>query len=61
VRSEAIFRASETISNKFMLCGTVSRATRRLHISSKDMHETINLAFTKVGAIPDIALDSDPI
>jgi len=59
VRSEAIFRASETITNKFMLCGTVSKAARRLHISSNDMHETINLAFTKVGMTQDIALVGD--
>ena len=60
MRSEAIFRASETITNKFMLCGTVATAARRLHISSNDMRETINLAFTKVRVIPDIALVSDP-
>ena len=60
MRSEAIFRASETIPNKFMLCGTISKAARRLHISSNDMHETINLAFTKVGVISVIALGSNP-
>jgi len=43
-----------------MLCGTVATAARRLHISSNDMRETINLAFTKVRVIPDIALVSDP-
>jgi hypothetical protein len=33
MRSEAIFRAKEMIENKFTLCLSVSKATRRTHIS----------------------------
>jgi len=48
MRSEVIFRASETIGNKYKLCQTVSKATRRLHIASSDMNQTINSAFAKI-------------
>jgi len=48
MRSEAIFRAKEMIENKFSLCLTVSKATRRLHISPRSTGETISSAFAKV-------------
>jgi len=50
MRSEVIFRASATIGNKYKLCQTVSKATRRLHIASADMNQTINSAFIKIAA-----------
>jgi hypothetical protein len=53
MRSEIIFRAKEMIDNKYQLCQTASKATRRLHISSRNTQETINSAFTR------IAEDSD--
>jgi hypothetical protein len=53
MRSEAIFRAKEIIDNKYKLCQTVSKATRMLHISSRDTQATINDAFAR------IAVDSD--
>jgi hypothetical protein len=48
VRSELIFRAKETVDNKYRLCQTVSKATRRLHISSRNTTDTINSAFTRI-------------
>ena len=48
MRSEAIFRAKEMIDNKFSLCLTVSKATRRLHISPRSTGETISSVFVKV-------------
>jgi hypothetical protein len=48
MRSEAIFRAKEMIDNKFSLCLTVSKATRRLHISPRSTQETISSAFVKI-------------
>jgi hypothetical protein len=54
VRSELIFRAKETVDNKYRLCQTVAKATRRLHISSKNTTETINNAFTRIA--DDLAL-----
>lgn len=50
MRSEIIFRAQEIIANKYKLCQTASKATRRLHISSRNTQETINDAFQKIAA-----------
>jgi hypothetical protein len=59
MRSEIIFRASETIANKYKLCQTVSKATRRLHIASGDMSLTINNAFTKIAAAAELPLPTE--
>ena len=48
MRSEAIFRAKEIIANKYKLCQTVAKASRRLHVSSTDTQGTINQAFERV-------------
>jgi hypothetical protein len=48
MRSEIIFRASEAIENKYALCQTVSKATRRLHLGKHSMNETINNAFMRI-------------
>jgi hypothetical protein len=48
MRSEIIFRATEAIDNKYTLCQTVSQATRRLHIGTRSMNETINNAFLRI-------------
>jgi hypothetical protein len=56
MRSEIIFRAKETIENKYRLCQTVSKATRRLHISSHNTQETINNAFIKIAADSTMAI-----
>jgi hypothetical protein len=61
MRSEAIFRAKENIANKYKLCQTVSIATRRLHISSRNTQETINNAFERVASGSDLSVLSDPI
>ncbi|WP_263379911.1 DNA-directed RNA polymerase subunit omega [Granulicella paludicola] len=61
MRSEIIFRASEAIDNKYKLCQTVAKATRRLHIGSQEMNQTINNAFLRIAAeapvrvIPEVA------
>ena len=48
MRSEIIFRAKESIDNKYQLCQTVAKVTRRLHIPSRNTQETINAAFTRI-------------
>ena len=48
MRSEAIFRAKKMIENKYSLCLTVSKATRRLHVSPRSTQETISSAFEKI-------------
>ena len=52
MRSEAIFRAKDIIGNKYSLCQAASKATRMLHISSRNTVETINSAFAKIASTP---------
>jgi hypothetical protein len=48
MRSELIFRAKETVTNKYKLCQTASKATRRLHISATNTTDTINNALARI-------------
>ena len=48
MRSELIFRARETVDNKYKLCQTASKATRRLHIAAKNTTDTINDALSRI-------------
>lgn len=50
MRSDIIFRAEEKIVNKYKLCQTASKATRQLHIASRNTQETINNAFINIAA-----------
>jgi hypothetical protein len=61
VRSELIFRARETVDNKYKLCQTASKATRRLHISAKNTTDTINDAFSRIAGGDDASLSANPI
>jgi hypothetical protein len=36
------------VANKYKLCQTASKATRRLHLSSKNTTDTINSAFGRI-------------
>jgi hypothetical protein len=48
VRSELIFRAREKVDNKYKLCQTTSKATRRLHIVAQNTTDTINDALSRI-------------
>ena len=48
MRSELIFRAREKVVNKYKLCQTTSKATRRLHIAAKNTTDTINDALSRI-------------
>ncbi|MEG9437134.1 hypothetical protein JAO29_13325 [Edaphobacter sp. HDX4] len=50
MRSEVIFRAKETLSNRYQLCQTAAKTTRRLHIASRNTQDTINSAFEKIAS-----------
>jgi hypothetical protein len=50
MRSEAIFRAKEMIENKYSLCQTASKATRKLHISPRSTQETISSALATIAS-----------
>ena len=61
MRSELIFRAKETVANKYKLCQTASKATRRLHISSKNTTDTINSAFARIADDLDVPILARPL
>jgi hypothetical protein len=61
VRSELIFRARETVDNKYKLCQTASKATRRLHISAKNTTDTINDALLRIAGGDDTSLATSPV
>lgn len=61
MRSEAIFRAQEIIKNKFSLCLTVSKATRRLHLAPRSTQETISSALARIASSSDLAILDLPI
>lgn len=61
MRSELIFRAKETVANKYRLCQTVSKATRRLHIASRNTTDTINSAFARVAEDLDVPVAATPV
>jgi hypothetical protein len=56
VRSELIFRAKETVDNKYKLCQTASKATRRLHIAATNTTDTINDAFSRIAGGDDSSI-----
>jgi hypothetical protein len=61
MRSELIFRAKETVDNKYKLCQTASKATRRLHIASKNTTDTINSAFSRIADDFDAPVAAVPV
>jgi hypothetical protein len=61
VRSELIFRARETVDNKYKLCQTVSKATRRLHIAATNTTDTINDALSRIAGGDDSSIPANPI
>jgi hypothetical protein len=61
MRSELIFRAKETIDNKYKLCQTASKATRRLHISSANTTDTISSAFSRIADHLEVPLPGSPL
>jgi hypothetical protein len=61
VRSELIFRARETVDNKYKLCQTASKATRRLHLSARNTTDTINDALFRIAGGDKFSLTANPV
>jgi hypothetical protein len=61
VRSELIFRARESVDNKYRLCQTASKATRRLHIAAKNTTDTINDVLSRIAVGDESSLPANPI
>lgn len=55
MRSEAIFRAKESYSNRYQLCQMAAKTTRRMHVPSHNPQDTINSAFQKIAADSPVA------
>ncbi len=61
MRSELIFRANETVDNKYRLCQTAAKATRSLHISAKNTTDTINDAFSRIASGDKSSFIANPV
>jgi hypothetical protein len=61
VRSELIFRARETVDNKYKLCQTTSKATRSLHIVAQNTTDTINDALSRIAGGDESLLTANRI
>ena len=49
MRSERVHTAIEQIPNRFNLCGTLSRATRKLHVNQQRTEDTMNSVLEGIG------------
>jgi hypothetical protein len=59
MRSEQVFRAYQTLGNRYLLCRATATVTRCLHFVSANTHEAINDAFSRVANEPNL-LDQSP-
>lgn len=59
MRSEIVFRAQDTLSNRYELCRTAAKVTRLLHFLSNNTPDAINDAFVKV-AHPGVSFQASP-
>jgi len=50
MRSEQVYRALVNIPNRFSLCQTTARATRRLHVLSTRTEDTTNMALDGISS-----------
>ena len=46
MRSELVFTAKTSIPNRYLLCSSVSAATRKFHREGSSFSESINVAMT---------------
>jgi hypothetical protein len=49
MRSEAVYRANGIIRERYRLCKALAMATRKLHVPSRRIEDTINAALAGVG------------
>jgi hypothetical protein len=50
MRSELVYAASSKLRNRYQLCQTVARATRKLHIPSTPTASTINKSLNGIAS-----------
>jgi hypothetical protein len=63
MRSKLVFGAMAQVSNRFLLVGFASRATRALHKPNSRIQETMNDVFERFGQVTPIthSLDTDTV
>ncbi len=49
MRSDLIYEALDTVTNRYLLCQLVSKATRKFHRPSTRIQETMNDVLVRVG------------
>jgi hypothetical protein len=50
MRSNLIHNALDTVTNRYLLCQLVSKATRKFHKPNTRIQETMNDVLTRVGS-----------
>lgn len=50
MRSDLIYDALDTVTNRYLLCQLVSKATRKFHKPNTRVQETMNDVLARVGA-----------
>jgi hypothetical protein len=59
MRSSLVYAASKGIPNRFQLCHTVNKATRKLHLPSTSTESTINRVLLELAHPP--AAETSPL
>jgi hypothetical protein len=49
MRSDLIYEALDTVTNRYLLCQLVSKATRKFHKPNTRIQETMNDVLARVG------------
>ncbi len=49
MRSNLIYDAVDTVTNRYLLCQVVSKATRRFHKPTTRVQDTVNEVLVRVG------------
>lgn len=52
MRSSLVYAASKEIPNRFQLCQTISKATRKLHLPNMPTQSTINRVLVELADYP---------
>lgn len=53
MRSEKIFPAVKTVTNRYALCQLAAKATRKFHKPNTRIQDTMNEVLDKVGSAPE--------
>ena len=53
MRSEKVFPAVKTVTNRYALCQLAAKATRKFHKPNTRIQDTMNEILDKVGAAPE--------